>query len=552
MDIKKSILMGSAVCAMALCGACSDDSSSGASDDVVESSDGSVTGNSSGEGGTAPGSSSATAQSSSSLDASVTYMAITEIMYNAPDASELEWVELAITSGPDLKSMKALNLHLDGAVTYYFPDEGLTKGEYVVVTNNPELFRTEYPEFSGRLFGPWEKDAATGLVAKLSNEGDVIDIKLMGEGDVSASFSNEPPWPSLANGKGRTLVYKGGNAAQANSWGASKILKGNPGVGNDEWLETSNVRLNEITPSGTGKDAWVELYNAGSDDVDVTGWTFESKLRKETLTIASGVVPAKGYLVLDAKTGFDKELVVSPIGGSYYLYGNTDGDESSLLLPSSELSSGVVDLSDGSTAQGALKEATKGEANAPLYFGSVVINEIHYHPNEQDPNQVEFLELKNVSAENISMYVALTGASKGWKVEGINFEFASTDVLPAGGLAVLFPDSLKAALGADKLRARYSIADDVLIAFYQGKLSNRGEMIAVKKPYYYQEDFTNPSASQFYYDWSDATLYSDNWNGAGIDYKRADGYGYSLQRKDYTTMGYDASAWIVGEPTPGK
>ena len=209
-------------------------------------------------------------------------------------------------------------------------------------------------------------------------------------------------------------------------------------------------------------------------------------------------------------------------------------------------------MSDGSTAQGALKEATKGEANAPLYIGSVVINEIHYHPNEQDLNQVEFLELKNTGTESINLYVSLTGASKGWKVEGINFEFASTDVLPAGGLAVLFPDSLKAALGADKLRTRFSISDDVLIGFYQGKLSNRGEMIAVKKPYYYQEDFTNPSASQFYYDWSDATLYSDNWNGAGIDYKRADGYGYSLQRKDYTTMGYDASAWIVGEPTPGK
>lgn len=550
MDIKKSILMGSAVCAMALCGACSDDSSSGASDETVESSDSSATETSSD--GTSSATSSATATSSSSVDETVTTMAITEIMYNAPDASELEWVEVTIASGPDISSMLASNLHLDGAVSFTFPDEALTKGEYIVVTNNVDLFNSTYPDFSGRLFGPWDIDASTNAVAKLSNEGDVIDVKLTGEGDISAAFSNEPPWPSLANGKGRTLVYKGGNAAQANSWGASKILKGNPGVGNDEWLETSNVRLNEIMPSGTGKDAWVELYNAGSDDVDVTGWTFESKLRKETLTIASGVVPAKGYLVLEAKTGFDKELVVSPIGGSYYLYGNTDGDESSLLLPSSELSSGVVDLSDGSTAQGALKEATKGEANAPLYIGSVVINEIHYHPNEQDLNQVEFLELKNTGTESINLYVSLTGASKGWKVEGINFEFASTDVLPAGGLAVLFPDSLKAALGADKLRTRFSISDDVLIGFYQGKLSNRGEMIAVKKPYYYQEDFTNPSASQFYYDWSDATLYSDNWNGAGIDYKRADGYGYSLQRKDYTTMGYDASAWIVGEPTPGK
>ena len=145
-----------------------------------------------------------------------------------------------------------------------------------------------YPEFKGRLYGPWDNDPKTGAVAKLSNEGDVIDVKLTGEGDVSCSYSMEPPWPSLANGKGRTLVYKGGNAAQATSWGASKVMNGNPGVGNDEWLTTSNIRLNEIMPTGTGVAAWVELYNAGSADVDVTGWIFESKIRKEKLTIKAG------------------------------------------------------------------------------------------------------------------------------------------------------------------------------------------------------------------------------------------------------------------------
>jgi hypothetical protein len=100
-------------------------------------------------------------------------------------------------------------------------------------------------------------------------------------------------------------VYKGGNAAQATSWGASEIINGNPGVGNDTWLKTSSVRLNEIMPTITGKnDAWVELYNAGSEAVDVTGWTFESKVRNEKLTIKAGTVPAGGYLVLDGAKDF--------------------------------------------------------------------------------------------------------------------------------------------------------------------------------------------------------------------------------------------------------
>ena len=477
-------------------------------------------------------------------------MVITEVMYNAPDASELEWVEVSIAAGPDLKSMAFYKLRLEGAITYSFPAEPLTKGEYIVVTNNVELFKETYPAFAGRLFGPWDNDPSTGTVAKLSNEGDVIDVKLTGNGDVSCSYSKEPPWPSLANGKGRTLVYKGGNAALPSSWGASKILKGNPGVGNDEWLTTSNVRINEIMPTLTGQNAWVELYNAGTENVDVTGWEFESKVRNETLTIKSGIVPAGSYLVLDGATDFSEELIVSPIGGAYYLYGATEGDESSLLLPSSELSSGVVDLADGSTAQGALTTATPGAINTNLYIGPVVINEIHYHPIDDNANDVEFLELKNTSEAPITLYQKLSNASRGWKVEGINMEFTSADILPANGFAVLFPESLSTAVGEAELRTRYSIASDVLIKFYKGKLSNRGEMVAVKKPFAFSEDPVNPMNNQWFYDWSDATLYSDGWKGT--DFAKTDGFGYSLQRKDYSTMGYEASAWIAAEPTPGK
>ena len=568
MDIKKILLAGSAVTAMVLATSCSSDKSSepDPSDPTLSSSsengtipgssgDVPVTGSSSSDGNSTPVPG---VSSSSVADESVTQMAITEIMYNADDGSALEWVEVTIQSGPDIASMLASGMRLDGALSFTFPNEPLKKGEYIVVTNDKALFMQTYPDFQGKLYGPWDNDPKTGAVAKLSNEGDVIDVKLTGEGDVSCSYSMEPPWPSLANGKGRTLVYKGGNAAQATSWGASKIMNGNPGVGNDEWLTTSNIRLNEIMPTGTGTDAWVELYNAGAEAVDVTGWIFESKIRKEKLTIKVGTVPAKGYLVLNATTDFvnsdgePTELIVSDIGGSYYLYGATEGDESSLLLPSSKLSSGVVDLSDGSTAQGALVTATPGEPNSTLYIGSLVITEINYHPNEDDLNDAEFLELKNVSEVAITPYEKLTSGNRGWKIEGINFEFSATDVIPAGGLVVLFPDSLKAAYGEEGMRKRYAIDASVLISFYSGKLSNRGEMIAVKKPYFFQNDVSNPLNSQWYYDWSDATLYSDNWSGNGIDYKRADGYGYSLQRKDFTTMGYEAAAWTVDKPTPGK
>ena len=82
-------------------------------------------------------------------------------------------------------------------------------------------------------------------------------------------------------------------------------------------------------------------------------------------------------------------------------------------------------------------------------------------------------------------------------------------------------------------------------ALYKGKLSNRGETIAVKEPY--TKEGTGATTTYFYI-WHDATLYSDNWPNL----KDADGAGFSLHRVDKTTMGYEASAWKAAEPTPGK
>lgn len=554
MDIKKVLFTGAGAALISMMAACSDDSSSPSKpngDEPGISSEGGSTPASSSSGATKP-------SSSSVVDANTTYVTISEIMYNAPktingvDAADLEWVEVTITSGKKIYNMahETVQLRLEGAINYTFPAEPLDIGEYVIVTNNVDLFKKAYPDFNGRVFGPWEKDPATGEIAKLSNEGDVIDVKLKGEGDNSCSYSKEPPWPSLANGKGHTLVFKGGNAAQSSNWGASKVVGGNPGA-KDEWLEPSTVRINEMKPYAAGDPSWVELYNYGSSAVDVSGWIFESKVRNEKLKIAAGVVPAGGYLVLNGETDFTdeagatKELVVSPIGGEYYLYGLLDGDESSLLLPSSNLSSGIVDLKDGSIAQGALVEPTKGAANGALYIGNVVINEINYHPAEADAKQIEFLEIKNVGSTDVKLFETVTGGSRGWKIEGVNKEFSATDVLPAGAIMVLFPQDIVTAMGEEAIRANYGIGSDVLISTYLGKLSNRGENIAIKKPFAVTGTGTS---AQWYYEWSDAALYSDSWEG----FKKSDGYGESMQRVDYSTMGHEPTAWKSAAPTPGK
>lgn len=550
--MKKWLLAGSCIAMFGAFSACSDDPTSPKPDSSASEPTSAENPTSSGDVG-ANSSSAATMKSSSSVASNATVqMACSEIMYNAPESSPLEWVEIYIASGVDMDNMQNFFLHLSGAVDYTFPGEPLKKGEYVVVANDTAEFRKVYPTFTGRLFGPW----VGGSSVKLVNEGDVVNVKVDGEGDVSCAFSNEPPWPSLADGKGRSLVYKGGNAAQPNSWAASKADKGTPGVGNDEWVAPTNVRINEIKPYKIGEDSWIEIYNAGDQAVDITGWTLEIKRRHETLSIKAGTVPAKGYLVLNANTDFDDELIVAPDGGEFYLRGPEEGDESSIWVPATNATSGVVDLSDGSTAQGPLAEATPGAKNSSLLVGSLYINEIHYHPASVGASMVpfEFMEIVNGSDAPVTLYSS--SVQKGWKVEGINLEFASNATIPAKGLMLLIPETLEdvdlQSLGipgwnASVVREVYSIPEEVQIVMYKGKLSNRGETIAVKEPFSKEVDATDPSIVKYFYTWHDATLYSDGWEGLA----EADGLGYSLQRVDTSTMGYEAKAWKAAEPTPG-
>ena len=548
--MKKWLLTGTLISMLGAFSACSDDPSN---DPVGPVDSGSSTipdssGNIPGSSGDVPGSSDGqpTAKSSSSAPSNAkVQMACSEIMYNAPDGSSLEWVEIYIASGMDMDNMENFVLHLSGAVDYTFPGEPLKKGEYVVVANDLDLFRTTYPEFTGRLFGPW----VGGTSAKLVNEGDVVNVKVDGEGDVSCAFSNEPPWPSLADGKGRSLVYVSGNAAQPNSWAASQVDGGTPGVGGDKWVAPTNVRINEIKPYKTGEESWIEVYNAGDQAVDLTGWTIEVKRRNQTLTIKSGTVPANGYLVLDATTAFDDELIVAPDGGEFYLRGPQEGDESSVWVPATTATSGVVDLSDGSTAQGPLAAATPGAKNSALQVGSLYINEIYYHPGTNRTDiPFEFMEIVNGSETPVTLYSS--SVSKGWKVEGVNLEFAGGMSIPAKGLILAIPETLEDVnlpeYGIEYVRTFLSIPEDVQIVTYKGKLSNRGETIAVKEPF--TKETGTDGLIKYFYVWHDATLYSDDWDGLA----EADGFGYSLHRVDVTTMGYEAKAWKVDFPTPGK
>lgn len=485
-----------------------------------------------------------------------TAMVCTEIMYHPAGTDSVEFVELKATGAP-ISSMSDVNLRLDGAVYYEFPDEALDTNEYIVVTNDTAAFHTKYPNFTGRLFGPWFSDENMTKVGKLSNDGDVIEIKIKGDGDFDARFDDDPPWPSAADGNGSSLVYVGSNPAYAESWAASRTVGGNPGSGDDPTYAASSVRINEIMPYGNSGTSWIEFFNSGTTDADIGGWEVVRVDAADSVRyVPSGTtVPAGGYTVLytlNTADGSADSIYCTARGEKVYLREAVSGALTGVgigieysAVPTGH-SAGVIELSDGSLEQGTLVTPTPGAKNSKIALGPIYVSELYYNPPDGD---IEFLELVNKSDSTVTFKFFMESATNyaSWKIFGIGFAFDDVVTLAPNRAMLLLPSSYtdidgytSVSVDTAEYRTSRSVPDSVQIFQYTGKLSNRGELVSVEEPADY--------VSKLYYRVSDAVLYSDD----GLWPAEADGDGYSLNRIDYTESGYEPSNWEAAEPTPGK
>ncbi|MEK7494002.1 MAG: lamin tail domain-containing protein, partial [Patescibacteria group bacterium] len=68
-----------------------------------------------------------------------------------------------------------------------------------------------------------------------------------------------------------------------------------------EIIDGAPIVINEIAWMGTkaqANDEWIELYNKTNADIDLSGWTLESKNKQPNIILA-GVIPARGYFLLE-------------------------------------------------------------------------------------------------------------------------------------------------------------------------------------------------------------------------------------------------------------
>jgi len=241
---------------------------------------------------------------------------INEIMYNPDGDGTEEFIELYN------RGEAAVHLgswQITDEVSYTFaPGTVLTPEDYLVISRDPAAFHARYGPVA--LHGAWHGllAGANGVIRLVSPNHTVVDL---------VEYRGHSPWPVPPDGGGPSLELRApssDNNAPAN-WAASALDGGTPGrlnsvvnAGNasNNPPATPAVVINELMYhplSDEDDEEYIELYNAGTTDVNLTGWQFTDGISYvfpagTILNKGSHLVIANDPAVVGAKYGIDGVL----------------------------------------------------------------------------------------------------------------------------------------------------------------------------------------------------------------------------------------------------
>jgi hypothetical protein len=467
---------------------------------------------------------------------------ITEINYHpAGEGSvagdEYEFIELKNAGD---SSIDLSNVAFTNGIEYNFPSGTVVAtGKFIVIAANSSYFSARYG------FAPF--GVYTG---KLSNSGEKISLKDLTAGKVflSVEYSTTNPWPSSADGGGKSLVpvtsEASGDPSDASYWRASFKNNGSPDADDPGVVYVNEVLSN---PTSSGSDA-IELYNPNSFAVNISGWLLsDSKVNPVKYSIPSGtIIEANGYKVFyesdfnSSNKGFD----LSSHGDTVCLFSDSMGTlngnyyhEVTFGEIESGNSFGRYVTSDGEEQFVEQKSVTLGAANSGPHVGAVVISEIMYNPkNGRD----EYIEIKNTGTETKTLYDE-SNPSNTWKIGGIDFTFPANTSIVGGGIILVVSNAIDTAT----FRTTYSIPAGVQIFSKSVDLANSGDTVSLLKP---ETPYTEGTATITPYMVCESIIFSD----ASPWPEKADGTGSSLQRINFDKYGNDPANWKSASGTPGK
>lgn len=433
-------------------------------------------------------------------------------------------------------------------------------------------------------------------------------IGLGASGDTIAIFSGTTKIDSITFGP-QTGSGSEGRLPDGSSTIVQFPLSPTPGKPNGNLAELTDIRINELLAHTDPplEDA-IEFRNMTDQPINMKGWKLEAveaqdenRTKKSYLFATDYIVPANGYAVLYEYQFLGPELMRfnSAWGGEVTLFqGDGAGFYSAFTSRSfgpseNGVSFGWFETSDGkdwvpmsrrtfgvdAPSTVAAFRKGKGLPNPSAKVGSMVINEIHYHPPDvgtNDNSLDEFIELRNITARSFPLFdpaqyradknyvvggeliragaVFADGRTNTWLIRGdVDFDFPQGVEVPAGGtvLVVNFDPVTNPAQMALFRSVFPNLPLDALIyGPYRGKLNNAEGTLELKRPDVPQgpnhpEDFLKhyvPYLSVERVKYKDSTP----WPSA------ADGTGASLQRRMANQYINEPLNWKAAPPTPGQ
>lgn len=395
--------------------------------------------------------------------------------------------------------------------------------------------------------------------------GDHVSFKLSGEGEALAIST---PAGALIHGFSfgpQSVGVSEGRLPDGTAGVVRFASTASPGSAN--FLPLDFVLINELLSHSDPPlmDA-VELYNPTGDAADISGWFLSDStvnLRKYQIPNDT-IIPPNGYWVL-YEDDFNGDPASDP-----FSFSSADGDEvflsqtrageltgfraSATFGPSENgVSFGRFATSQGrhfvpmsSRTFGRDNPSTTAEfklgtglPNAYPRVGPAVISEIMYHPPGSDS---EFIELRNLTLNDLRLYDTAHPANT-WRLrKGIHFDFPAGTTIPAGGcLVVVDFNPLTDPLSLGAFQQVYGSAA-ALVGPYGGSLDNTGDSVELQKPDEPEANGAVPYIAVDHIDYSNLPP----WPAA------ADGTGLSLQRASESLYGNDPANWVALSPTPGR
>jgi hypothetical protein len=341
---------------------------------------------------------------------------ITEIMYHPPGGGGgLEFIELHNeTSDP----VDLTNYFFSAGIDFTFTDRTfIDPGAYLVVCADKEQIKSVYGITN--VVGNWDPQTALdngGEAVELSNPAGVVEARVR--------YNDRGKWPSGADGTGHTLElrYIYSEMDDPDNWALSGVLGGSPGKANTASREDGVITLNEAVIVPSGGERWVEIYNAGTEPFDLSGFhitTDPGNLTKGTIPPPLTINPGQWIAFTDSALGLDF-APVDDTGRTFIALATPAGDRVIDARNFQTTGAGVSEarIPDGDANFSDAAEPTRGAANRVDVALDVIINEIMYHPIDDDVEK-EYIELYNRGTAAVDI--------AGWSFsDGINF------TIPAG------------------------------------------------------------------------------------------------------------------------